>query len=128
MIIKPNDKLFDELYYLLFSSRQDSEEFGFSCTIMTPILAYYFVKRTEKVWILDTSRHCVLYDTISTWDFNLGIMFENYRYPNPIVPKYHKITNFYKFFDQKNYDYYYSDPSKVKVIGKKVLFNADLLR
>tara|TARA_Y100001937_G_scaffold127036_1_gene197936 strand:- start:1566 stop:1940 length:375 start_codon:yes stop_codon:yes gene_type:complete len=123
MILQPDDKLFEELYYLLFTSRGDSENHNFSCTVMTAILAYYFSKHTEKVWILDTTRHCVLYDTISTWDFNLGIVFENYKYPNPVPPPYHKIPKFYKFFDQNNYEFYYSDPSKVKVIAKRVLFN-----
>lgn len=124
MILRPDDKLFEELYYLLFTSRNDREVHNFSCTIMTSILAYYFTKYTEKVWIIDTSKHCVLYDGNSTWDFSLGIVFENYEYPNSSLPDYYyKISKFYKFFDEKNYESYYSEPSESIVNCKKVLSN-----
>lgn len=123
MILQPDDKLFEELYYLLFTSRGDKEVHNFSCTIMTPILAYHLAKHIKKVWIIDTSRHCVLYDGKSTWDFNLGIVFENYMYPKLSPPKYYKIQKFFNFFDQKNYDFYYSDLSELTITCKKVLIN-----
>ena len=41
MIIQPNHKLFDQLYWYLYTSRRDDNVQNFSCHISSAILGYY---------------------------------------------------------------------------------------
>jgi len=116
MIINPDDKIFDEMFYWMFIRRGDLKGKNFNCYLSSAILGYYFSEIKGTVYIIETNFHSVVFDGRSTWDLNLGIMFKDYKYPNKNLPKYTKIPKFYRFFTQHMYDNYYSPETLLKSI------------
>ena len=87
MIINTDHNVFDEIYWLLFTSRKNENHTrSFSCTIMSAIVASYMLQFKEELFIIDSQNHSVIFDGTSTWDLALGIVFENYKYPNLDIP------------------------------------------
>lgn len=130
MIIKEDHLIFDHLYWLLFTSRGDeNHKKSFSCTILSAILASHLLKFQNKVFIIDSSKHSVVYDGTSTWDLALGIVFVNYKYPSLNIPNAIFIPKFKRFYKENLFNDYYSDESllstknisikKVEVDGTK---------
>ena len=107
MIVQPDDKLFDQLYWYLYTSRGDTKAQNFSCFISSAILAYYFSTIKKNIYIIESLNHSVVYDGQSTWDLHLGIVFKDYKYPSIEIPDYIKIPKFYYSFSPKCYDSFY---------------------
>ena len=109
MIINTDHNVFDEIYDLLFTSRKNENHTrSFSCTIMSAIVASYMLQFKEELFIIDSQNHSVIFDGTSTWDLALGIVFENYKYPNLDIPTYKTVPAFKSFFCQKNFNNYYT--------------------
>lgn len=109
MIIPPDSSEFDDLFRLLFTSLGNLEPKKFySCVITSSILASWFMRFSDDITIINAGEHSVVYDGYSTWDISLGIVFDNYKYPNSAIPKYTKIPLFYRFFWQGNFNRYYN--------------------
>ena len=110
MIIQPNDKLFDQLYWYLYTSRGDNQAENFSCHIASAVLAYYLSTIKTPIYIIESLNHSIVYDGQSTWDLHLGIVFKDYKYPSLKVSNYTKIPKFYYSFSDKCYQsFYYKD-------------------
>ena len=130
MIIQPNHKLFDQLYWYLYTSRRDDNTQNFSCHISSAILAYYLSTIKDPIYIIESLNHSVVFDGSSSWDLHLGIVFKNYKYPSFKVPEYTKIPKFYYSYSDKCYQSFYSknnlsrDRERITV---KVITNASLL-
>ena len=108
MIIQPNHKLFDQLYWYLYTSRRDDNLQNFSCHISSAILGYYLSTIKTPIYIIESLNHSVVFDGQSSSDLHLGIVFKNYKYPSIKVPKYSKIPKFYYSFSTKCYDSFYN--------------------
>tara|TARA_Y100000114_G_C11647794_1_gene272596 strand:+ start:282 stop:668 length:387 start_codon:yes stop_codon:yes gene_type:complete len=108
MIVQPDDKLFDQLYWYLYTSRGDKKAQNHSCHISSAILAYYFSTIKTPIYIIESLNHSIVYDGQSSWDLHLGIVFKDYKYPSLNVPKYIKIPKFYYSFSNKCYDSFYN--------------------
>jgi len=130
MIIKEDHTIFNHLYWLLFTSRGDEQyKTSFSCTILSAVLASHFLNFKDEVFIIDSNKHSVVYDGVSTWDLALGIVFINYRYPSINTPEPIFIPKFKRFYRERLFNDYYSDESllstknitikKVEVDGTK---------
>ena len=108
MIVQPDDKLFEQLHWYLYTSRGDQKAQNFSCHISSAILAYYLSTIKKTIYIIESLNHSVVYDGQSSWDLHLGIVFKDYKYPSFKVPKYTKIPKFYYSFSTKCYDSFYN--------------------
>jgi hypothetical protein len=114
MIIQPDHELFDHIYWLLFTSRGDEHhKKSYSCTILSAILASYFLRFTkDSIYIIDSDNHSVVYDGISTWDLQQGVVFKNYKYPCKTgLPSTTSIPTFSRFYKQNLFDMYYTKDS-----------------
>ena len=107
MIIQPNHKLFDQLYWYLYTSRRDDNTQNFSCHISSAILAYYLSTIKDPIYIIESLNHSIVFDGQSSWDLHLGIVFKDYKYPSLKVPDYIKIPKFYYSFSSKCYNSFY---------------------
>lgn len=108
MIVQPDDKLFDQLFWYLYTSRGDETLQKFSCQISSAILAYHFSLIKKHIYIIESLNHSVVYDGQSTWDLHLGIVFKDYKYPSSDIPKYIKIPKFCFQLSVKSYMSFYS--------------------
>ena len=108
MIVQPDDKLFDQLFWYLYTTRGDETAENFSCEIFSAILAYQFSLIKKHIYIIESLNHTVVYDGQSTWDLHLGIVFKDYKYPSLNVPKYIKIPKFCQQLSDKFYNSFYS--------------------
>ena len=108
MIVQPDDKLFDQLHWYLYTSRRDTKAQNFSCHISSAILAYYLSTIKDPIYIIESLNHSVVFDGMSSWDLHLGIVHENYRYPSIKVPEYTKIPKFYYSYSYKCYQSFYN--------------------
>lgn len=115
MILKPDSEEFSELYRLLFTSvgNPDPKKF-LSCVLVSGIVATWFMRKSDEVFIINGSSHSVVFDGYSTWDLTLGIVLPNYKYPNLNPPTHLKINLFYRFFNEELYNHYYCDKSLLK--------------
>ena len=111
MIVQPDDKLFDQLYWYLYTSRGDTKARNFSCEISSAILAFYFSILKTPIYIIGSLNHSVVFDGKSSWDLHLGIVFKDYKYPSLKVPDYIKIPKFYyHYFSPNGYcSFYHKD-------------------
>ena len=108
MIVQPDDKLFEQLHWYLYTSRGDQKAQNFSCHISSAILAYYLSTIKKTIYIIESLNHSVVYDGQSSWDLHLGIVFKDYKYPSFKIPKYTKISKFYYSFSNECYEQFYS--------------------
>ena len=108
MIIQPNHKLFDQLYWYLYTSRGDTKAQNYSCHISSAILAYYFSTIKDSIYIIESLNHSVVFDGTSSWDLHLGIVFKDYKYPSLKIPNYTKIPKFYYSFSNECYQSFYN--------------------
>lgn len=95
-----------ELHYIAYASRSDPQPH--SCTICAAMGAYYLSRIKKTVAIIETDKHTVVWDGLDTWDFHLGIVFREYRYPSPNPPEFELIPD-WTCVNIKNYIDYYSD-------------------
>jgi len=110
MIINPDHEVFEDIYYKLFEMTPKSNPKRHMCNISSSILAYHLVPFSKTgVYIIDSKNHSVVFDGKSTWDLNLGIVFENYKYPKSPLSKYIKIPKFYFNFSNKLFNKVYSN-------------------
>ena len=107
MIVQPDHKLFDQLYWYLYTSRGDAKAQNYSCHISSAILAYYLSTIKSPIYIIESLNHSVVYDGQSSWDLHLGIVFKDYKYPSFKIPDYIQIPKFYYSYSQKCYDSFY---------------------
>ena len=114
MIIQPNHKLFDQLYWYLYTSRRDGNTQNFSCHISSAILAYYLSTIKDSIYIIESLNHSVVFDGTSSWDLHLGIVFKDYKYPSLKIPNYTKIPKFYYSFSNECYQSFYSKDKLLK--------------
>jgi hypothetical protein len=98
------------------------------CEIVTTILASYMLEYYDCATIINTSNHSVCYVNNDSWDLTLGLVFRGYKYPDLVVPQPEFIPSFRHFFDEINFDIYYSKKSLLeankKSIQYKVISNA----
>ena len=126
MIVQPDDKLFDQLYWYLYTSRGDTKAQNHSCHISSAVLAYYFSTIKSPIYIIESLNHSVVYDGQSSWDLHLGIVFKDYKYPSIEIPDYIKIPKFYYSYSQKCYDSFYNKANLLRdrqVITAKSISN-----
>ena len=115
MIIQPNDKLFDHLYWYLYTSRGDNKAQNFSFHIASAVLAYYLSTIKTPIYIIESLNHSIVYDGQSTWDLHLGIVFKDYKYPSLKVSNYTKIPKFYYSFSDICYQSFYYKKLQLKL-------------
>ena len=112
IVTKLSDLLHKELKqeYNLFSH----------CQIVSAVAAQMFLYRRSKVYVINSNAHSVLYDGKDTWDFVLGFVLRDYKYP---AKKYSKIEYIPLFDNSKDrpiefknlFKRYYVDEVKQKV-------------
>ncbi|HAI37792.1 MAG TPA: hypothetical protein DCM40_06545 [Maribacter sp.] len=108
MIVSPDHKLFEQLYWYLYTSRGNEKARNFSCHISSAILAYYLSTVKAPIYIIESLNHSVVYDGQSSWDLHLGIVFKDYKYPSIKIPDYTKIPKFYFSFSAECYESFYN--------------------
>jgi len=104
-----HQNIFEEIHFLLIDSRKEKD--SFSCKIISAIFASFIVGNTSKCFIIDSENHSVVFDGTNTWDLSLGIVFENYKYPDLNIPKPTFIPKFKDWFLKKNFNLFYSENS-----------------
>ena len=61
---------------------------------MAGIAAQLFLYERKEVYIINSSLHSVLYDGKDTWDFDLGFVLRDYKYPSKKLPEIEDIPLF----------------------------------
>lgn len=91
IVTKLSDLLHKELKqkYNLFSH----------CQIVSALAAQMFLYSRSKVYVINSNAHSVLYDGKDTWDFVLGFVLRDYKYPSK---KYSKIEYIPLFDNSKD--------------------------
>lgn len=117
IVVKLSDLIHKELKqkYNLFSP----------CEVVAAIAAQMFLFERKEVYIIQSSLHSVLYDGKDTWDFVLGIVLRDYKYPSkkyseleyiPLFDNSKDLPNDFKDFFKR----YYIDDVSEKISITKV--------
>ena len=112
MIVQPDSGYILKLWDSCFTAAKNYDPQHFvGCVVASSILSVCLMKYTSDDIFIINGSHSVVYDGKSTWDLSLGIIFPNYRYPDPKPPKYLEISLFHRFFDEGLLNAYYSEES-----------------
>jgi len=100
------------------------------CQVMAGIAAQLFLYERKEVYIINSSLHSVLYDGKDTWDFDLGFVLRDYKYPSKKLPEIEDIPLFSRFrvlpntFEEHFKNYYLNDTtSNLNITLVKGLFD-----
>jgi hypothetical protein len=102
-----HESVFEEIYYLLVDSRE--KDYFYSCKIISAIFAVFIVGKTSKCFIIDSQNHSVVFDGTNTWDLSLGIVFENYKYPDLDIPEPIFIPKFKDWYVEETFKLFYNE-------------------
>ena len=107
MYLDLDDKIFDELSKiskLYFDSGLKNV-----CNLLSTSFATYLTSFRNRLFIIHSKTHAVVYDGENTWDLGVGIFLMNYKYPNLNPPSPTIIPAFVDEFKEENFSYYYSE-------------------
>ena len=118
--ISVDSHIVTKLSDLLHKDLKHKYNLYFDCRIVSAVAAQMFLASRKKVYVINSSAHSVLYDGKDTWDFVLGFVLRDYKYP---AKKYSKIEYIPLFDNSKDrpieyknlFKRYYVDEVKQKV-------------
>lgn len=101
-----HDKILKEIHHLLLDSRNSTDYF--TCKIVSAVFASLVSHDISKCYIIESKSHAVVYDGINTWDLSIGVMFENYKYPDESIPEPVFLPHFKNWYVEKLFNNNYS--------------------
>lgn len=107
MSLSVDNPIFNEMYEFLIMYKQSN--FKNSCAFLSTLFAKELTKYKDRVFIVDSATHAVVYDGKNTWDLGLGIVLFNYKYPRDNPPKPTILPAFKTYFKPEYYGEMYSD-------------------
>ena len=97
--ISVDSHIVTELSDLLHKELKQEYNLFSHCQIVSAVAAQMFLTRRRKVYVINSDTHTVLYDGKDTWDFVLGFVLRDYKYPSK---KYSKIEYIPLFDNSKD--------------------------
>jgi len=94
----------DELFDVLFC--KPPNKCVFHCRVASAIGASVLLSYRKKVWIVESSKHSIVFDGIDTWDLGVGLVFRDFNFTHDFVKqpiKIPKIWNHVSHVDSLEY-------------------------